>query len=100
MSDLPVPTYAYGIKHSIEEKDLDIVVQSDHNGPVAIKGVAYGRDRNNSKNDAYFVVYKVGKHIHRAPISKRFHTELRTLIANIKEVHMDEVNEWIMGGGE
>jgi hypothetical protein len=76
------------------EQQKDLVLSSNHTGPVSIKGIARGRVRN-TPIEAFFVVYEVAGIIDRAQISEEFYSQLRTLFAAIHNEHPEAIFKFI-----
>jgi hypothetical protein len=76
------------------KKARDLVVQSDHQSPISIEGVAIGRDKNDPSIEQYFLVYKVVDRIHRCSISKEFYSQCRSILTMVKAAHETELNAW------
>jgi hypothetical protein len=82
------------------KKARDLVVQSDHQSPVSIEGVAIGRDKSDPSIEQYFLIYKVVDTIHRCSISKEFYEQCRSVLSMVKAAHEVELNTWAAQGAK
>lgn len=84
------------VKHTpavIPDPTPDLVVTSDHQGPISLEGTAIGRMRGTT-TIAYFVVYKVGSRLDRVPVPKEFYDQVRNLFSTIRNANLDAVHAW------
>lgn len=85
---MPAPIPADALK--------DLVLQSNHTGPVSLRGVARGHVRG-TEIEAFFVVYDVAGQQGRFQISEDLYTVLKHIFDQVKVDNPAAVQRWING---